>query len=198
MEKTAKNMKIIAAASKIAKALEDETEAILNDAEEVVQKHIPARYVKAALKKIEEALDENGIEACFEKKVSKEALKKTASVNYSAKELHEALDKIAEATVAEFEDMLADGDEVATRAVKRFASAEQPEVESKLKSMIEKRMHKLGVYCKFSRVTYDPKKTLMKNVKAIAASQKKTVSQQKIRDKVLAAMKKARSKRAKR
>ena len=197
MEKKKKNMKIIAAASKIAKALEDETEAILQDAEEVVQKHIPARYVKAALKKIEEELDENGIEASFDKSVSRDALKKTASVNYSAKELHEALDKIAEATIAEFEDMLADGDEVATRAVKRFASAEQPEVESKLKSMIEKRMHKLGVYCKFSRVTYDPKKSLMKNIKAMAASKKRTAGQKKVRDRVLAAMKQARTKRAK-
>jgi len=177
MEKTAKNMKIISIASKIAKALEEDTEEVLCDAEELVKK-LPARYVKAALKKVEASLEEDGIEAEFDKTVSKEALRKTASVNYSAREIHDTLNKIAQATKDEVNESLAEGEEIMNKVVERFSKDEQPEVESKLKNIVEARLRNVGIMCRFDRVTYDPKASMKKAVAAIAAAKKKALAKQ--------------------
>lgn len=176
MTKTAKNNQILKIATKISRAMEEETESVLFDTEELVKKYFPARYVKAALKKIEARLEDNGIEAAFDKAVTKEALKKTASVAPSGRELHEACDHIAKATIAEMEDMLKDANEVTNAVIKKFASAERPEVEAKLKNLLESNFRRMGVYFKFDRVTYSPEKAMQKAAAAIARSATKTTA----------------------
>ena len=49
MNKTAQNKRIISIAATISKAITAEAEDILKDAEAVVKKYMPARYVNAAL-----------------------------------------------------------------------------------------------------------------------------------------------------
>ena len=172
MTKTAKNQKIINAAKVITKAMEAEIEDILCEAESLVKSYFPAKYVKAALKEVEKQLDDNGLEVKFDTTVSRETLSKTASLKATGRELHEAIKHIASATVDEFEDMLADANEVANRTLTRFASSERPEVEAKLKNMIEGRMHNCGVYCRFDRVTYDPQASIKKALAAVRGSKK--------------------------
>lgn len=189
MTKTAKNQKIITFASKVTQAMEAEAQDILCNAEELVKEYFPAKYVKAALTEVEKALDNDGIEAAFQKDVTKEMRKKTASLEATGKEMREAISHIAKATVAEFEDMLADANEVVNTALTRFASAERPEVEAKLKNIIEGRMHHCGIYCKFDRVTYDPQESMKKAMAAVKASTK--TAQKEEKNRILAAMKKA-------
>lgn len=188
MTKTAKNQQILKIASKIARAMEDETEAILLDTEALVKKYFPARYTKSALKKIEASLDDNGIEAAFDKTVEKEAFKRTASVAPTARELHEACDHIAKASLDEMEAMLKDANEVVNSVLNKFAAAERPEIEAKLKNLIESNFRRNGVYFKFDRVTYSPEKAMQKAAAAIAASQKKVVAQKSTGNRILDAM----------
>ena len=176
MTKTEKNQQILKIANKISRAMEEETESLLFDAEALVKKYFPARYVKSALKKIEASLDDNGIEAAFDKTVTKAALKKTASAAPSARELHEACDHISQATIMEMESMLKDANEVTNAVLNKFASAERPEVEAKLKNLLESNFRRMGVYFKFDRVTYSPEKAMKKAAMAIAKSSKRTAS----------------------
>lgn len=153
-DKVAQNKKILVAADKIARAIELEAEEILEHGEAVVKEYIPAKYVKAALTSIEKMLDKEGIEALFDKTVSREALRKTAqeAKEVTAQEVNEAVTKIAETIVAEFEDMLEDADEVTTAALKKVPESAKFEVESKLKNVVEKKMASKGVYFRMSRV----------------------------------------------
>lgn len=188
MTKTAKNQQIVKIAEKIARAMEQETEAILFDTEEIIKKYFPARFVKSALKKVEAQLDDNGIEATFDKTVTKEALQKTASMSPSAAELREACAHIGKASVEEFEAMLKDANEVTNSVIKKFASAERPEVEAKLKNLLESNFRRLGVYFKFDRVTYSPEKAMQKAAAAIAASKTRTASVKSTGNSILDAM----------
>lgn len=151
MDRVAQNKKVLAMADTISKAIEAETEEILEHAEAVIRKYIPARYVKAALTKIEQMLDKEGIEAMFEKTITREALRKTASSQVDARELHETITAVVNAIVAEMEHTLKDAEAVANEAVTKFAAPQRFEVESKLKNVMEKKMSSKGIYCKFAR-----------------------------------------------
>ena len=164
---TATNKKIINAAKNILNAMHAETEEILYETEQLVKDYFPAKYVKAALKEVEQKLDENAIEASFEKVVTPEMRTKTASVQATSKEMRQAIQHIANAAVSEMEDMLADANEVINRTLTRFAAKERPSVEAKLKNLIENRMHNIGVYCKFDRITYDPNASMKKAFAAL-------------------------------
>jgi hypothetical protein len=151
MNKVAQNKKILAAAEKIAMAIEMEAEEILEHAEAVIKEYVPAKHVKAALTAVEKALDKEGVEALFDKTVSREALRKTASMEVTAKEVSEVVAAVANAVVAEFEDVLEDADAVATAALKKVPESLKFEVESKLKNVVEKKMASKGIYFKMSR-----------------------------------------------
>lgn len=153
MDRVAQNKKVLASASTIARAIEAETEEILDHAEAVIKSYIPARYVKAALNKMEKMLDKEGIEAAFDKAITREALRKTASTQVEARELHETIAAVVNAVVAELESVLKDADVVANETVAKFDARSRFEVESKLKAVMEKKMASKGVYCKFARVT---------------------------------------------
>lgn len=189
MTKTAKNQKIINAARKITAAMEAEMEDILRESEELVKTYFPTKYVKAALTKVEEGLENDGLEVAFQKEISKELRAKTASIQATGKEMHETIDKIVKATVAETEEMLADANEVANRVLTRFASSERPEVEAKLKNLIETRMRNCGIFCQFDRITYDPSAATKKAITAALKATKKEVP--KTSNRILAAMEQA-------
>lgn len=171
MTKVALNQKIINAAKAITTAMEAETEEILKDAEDAVKNYFPAKYAKAALVEVEKELDNHGVQAQFEKEISRELRTKTASIQASPKELRETIKTVSKATVDEFEDMLADANEVANRVLTRFAAKDRPEIEAKLKNIIENRMRSIGIFCAFDRVTYDPQAAMKK---ALASVQAKT------------------------
>ena len=176
MTKVALNQKIINAAKAITTAMEAETEEILKDAEDAVKNYFPAKYAKAALTEVEKELDNNGLQVAFQKDISKELRAKTASIQASSKELHETVKIISKATVDEFEDMLADANEVANRVLTRFAAKDRPEIEAKLKNIIENRMRSIGIFCAFDRVTYDPQAAMKKALASVQNKNKKVAA----------------------
>lgn len=166
MKKLANNKKVLNQSVKIAKAIELEAEEILLHTEELVKNYVPARKVKATLLKIEKALENEGIESLFDKKVTREALRKTASEEVTDKEIEELVEVIVEAVVEELEEVLADADEVCDDCVGGFEGESAFEVESKLKTAIEKSMARKGVYFKLARVNKPAKKVAAKQAPA--------------------------------
>lgn len=148
----AQNKKVLAMANKMSKAIELEAEEILLHAEQVIKEFVPARFVKSALTKIEKALEKEGMEVVFDKTVTREALRKTAKVEVTAKEIYEVIDKVTAAVVAEMEDVLKDVDEVADETVAKFHKDLRLEAEAKLKSAVERSAASKGVYFRLARI----------------------------------------------
>ena len=148
---TARNMRLLSLASKFSKAFEMEAEEILEHAELAIKQYIPARYQKAALTKLESLLETEGVEAAFDKTVSREDLRKTASTKVVAKDLHDTINKVAKAVEAEFEKALAETDEIANQVVAKYRPSLRLEVESKLKGIVEKKLASKGIYAKLER-----------------------------------------------
>lgn len=188
MTKVALNQKIINAAKAITSAMENEAEEILKDTEDAVKGYFPAKYAKAALRAVEKELDNNGLEVTFQKELSKELRAKTASIQATPKELHETIKTISKAAVDEFEDMLADANEVANRVLTRFAAKNRPEIEAKLKNIIENRMRSCGIFCAFDRVTYDPQTQMKKTLASIQNKNKKVAAKKKSSNRIIDAM----------
>lgn len=149
------NSKILKVAEKISKAVELEAEEILEHAEDVVKKFVPAKYVKRTLEAIEKAVEKEGVEALFNKAVKREALLKTASETPSKEEIEEVVKEIVKAIVDEFEDVLEDADETADEEIKKIAEEfdfeDLEEVEAKLKGVLERSLHAKGIYARFAR-----------------------------------------------
>jgi plasmid stability protein len=145
-------------AAKICKAFEEEAEEILEDAEEAVKENFPARNVKAVLNRVSEKLAKEGISAKFDYKVTRGQLRATAAIEATDEEITEAEDAIVSATVAEFEDLLADTEEVANEEVEACGDMAE-DVEDALKCDIESRLAAMGVNCKLARKA---KKTVKK------------------------------------
>lgn len=159
MIKLANNKKIIDFSKRVASAMEMETEEILLHSEEVVKKYVPAKKVKATLLKIEKSLEKEGIEALFDKSVTREAIRKTASEEVSETEIDELVEEIVKAVVEELEDVLEDADELCDEKVAEFDDEEGYDVECKLKDGLEKIMASKGVYFKLARNQKKKEKT---------------------------------------
>jgi len=157
-----KNKKVLMASNKIALAIEQEVEEILEHAEEVVKQFVPARYVKSTLAKIEKALDNEGIESLFDKTVTREALRKTASEETSSEEIDEVVNVLVKAIVDEIEDVLNDADQVADETVMSYGG-DGFEIESKLKGILEKKMAAKGIYFRLAR---NQKQTIVAKMKS--------------------------------
>lgn len=144
---------ILKKAEQISKAIELEAEEILEDAELAVKESVPACNVSKVLSLIEKKLENEGVEALFQKNVSKIAIKKTASESLSDEELEELVETIVEAVVEEFEEILEDADEVCDEEVKALVDEDTGMVviESKLKSVLERKLSNKGIYSKFAR-----------------------------------------------
>jgi hypothetical protein len=173
MNKLAQNKKIISLASKIADEVKDETESLLSDLESTVKKYVPARFVKSVLNKLEASLSDNGVDAAFDKSVTRSQIRSTASVESSQEELKEATATFAKAFVAEMEDTLKQADEACDEVIKRVASKEnETEVELKLKGMVENRLAmNYGIYCKFGR-SKKAKEVVHQAIRKLAAAKK--------------------------
>jgi hypothetical protein len=177
-EKTAKttkvsalNSRIITIASNVTDAITAETEEVLEDAEEAIKKSVPARFAKKALAMLETKLEKEGIEALFDKKVKREALKRTAGEEMKEDELEEVVASVVDAVVAEMEEVLKDADEeMDTEKGNVVAEGEDGvEVEAKIKSIVERKLHAKGIYARFARTA---KKTASKKAPAKTVAQK--------------------------
>lgn len=166
--------KILKRAEEISKAIELEAEEILEDTEAAVKETVPACNVTKVLKLIEEKLENEGVEALFQKNVSKIAIKRTASEGLSDKEIEELVETIVEAVVEEFEEILEDAEEVCNEDVKAFVEGEEDEVlvEGKLMSVLERKLAGKGIYAKLNRTAKVKAKTSTK----IASSRNKVSS----------------------
>lgn len=142
--------KILKKAEILSKAIEAETEEILEDAEKAIKASVPASSTSESLAKVEKLLENEGIEALFEKKVPKIAMKRTAGEKLSKEEIEELAKKIAKAVVDEMEDVLKDADDVMDEEVATTPD-EMAEVEGKLKSVLERKLAEKGIYSKFAR-----------------------------------------------
>lgn len=176
--KKAKLASILKKAEQISKAIELEAEEILEDAELAVKESVPACNVSKALKLIEKKLEDEGIEALFQKNVSKVAIKKTASESLSDEELEDLIEVIVEAVIEEFEEILEDADEVCDEEVKALIDEESDAVivESKLKSVLERKLFSKGIYSKFARtakpVKVEKKVSVSEKAKSIMAKKR--------------------------
>lgn len=152
---SAMNTRIINLAGNVTDAVVAETEEILEDAEKVVKEFVPARFVNKTLASIETKLEKEGIEALFDKAVTRQALKATASEEATPEEIDELVKEIVDAIVEELEDVLKEADEVMDEETSKLASAEEVEedleIESKLKSIVERKLHAKGIYSRFAR-----------------------------------------------
>ena len=153
------NSKIIKKAELIAKALEDDAEEILLHAERLVKAALkPTDQVKA-LRKIENKMSNEGVEVAFQKKVTKTAMKKTASVeSLTEEEVNNLVDTVVEAIVDELEASLKEADEIAEEELKKIykdekksTPEERQELEAKLKRTFERKAAAIGINAKLSR-----------------------------------------------
>lgn len=152
--RTAMNARIVTLANDVTDAIVAETEDILEDAEEAVKELVPAHLAAKALELLEKELEDEGIEALFDKTVK---LNKTAGEeeDMTEDEVKEVVKKVAEAVVEEMEDVLKDADEEMDVERETLAENEDEEfeVEAKLKSMVERKLHAKGIYSRFARTT---------------------------------------------
>lgn len=159
---SAMNSRIINLASSVTDAIVAEAEEVLEDAEKVVKEFVPARFVSKTLSSIETKLEKEGIEALFDKTVTREALKVTASEEATADELDELINEIVDAIVEELEDVLKDADDVMDEETSNITASEDTEedleIESKLKSIVERKLHAKGIYSRFARTASSKKK----------------------------------------
>ena len=148
------NANILKIAGRVSKAIEEETEEVLEHAEQAVRHYVPARYVKRTLAAIEDKLDDEGVEVEFDKRVSRSALTATAGEGVTKEELDEIADKFAKAVIDELEEMLADGDEVMDEEVDGVADDDDDAVvniEAKLKGVVERKLAAMGLRVGFAR-----------------------------------------------
>lgn len=162
--------KILKKAEIINKAIQAEAEEILEDGEMAIKASMPAVNVPAALQKLENKLQNESVEAQFDKKISKEAMAKTAEEKLSDEDVEKIVDQVVEAIVAEFEEVLEDADEVCDDAVKEISDDDEAIeiVEGKLKTTLERKLAGMGIYAKLNRVhkkakvaKAEPKKTAL-------------------------------------
>lgn len=168
---------ILKKAELISKAVEEEAEEILEDTEMAVKAICKASDQPKVLRRIEKALENEGVEAVFQKKVSKVALKKTAEVEpMSEEEVKELVNNVVDAVVSEFEETLKDADDVCEETLKEvfeedeesMEPEEMQQLEARLKRTIERKLASNGIYSRMSRnhVAKKPAKVVKKASKA--------------------------------
>lgn len=158
IRKTASS-RILKNANMIAKAFEDDAEEVLLHAERLVKASLkPTDQVKA-LRMLEKSLDKEGLEVTFQKKITRDSMKRTAGVeSLPEKEVVDLVETITDAVVDEVEESLKDVDEVCEEKLKevfddekKATPAEKQELEARLKGTFERKMSGLGVNAKLSR-----------------------------------------------
>lgn len=136
-------------AKRLADKLDLRMEKILADAEKLVKKYFPARYVSASLTKLQKQLIGEGISCTFDKSVTKEAIKKTAKSDITAEECDEAIQKIAQTVVAETEDTLDACDKAIKNLAKKHFPKNRISTAHVIRKTIEQKMQSTGLHCRF-------------------------------------------------
>lgn len=177
---------ILKKAELISKAVEEEAEEILEDTEMAVKAICKASDQPKVLRRIEKALEDEGVEAVFQKKVSKVALKKTAEVEpMSEEEVKELVNNVVDAVVSEFEETLKDADDVCEETLKEvfeedeesMEPEEMQQLEARLKRTIERKLASNGIYSRMSR-NHVAKKPAKVDKKASKAKQAENILKQ--------------------
>lgn len=135
-------------AERCAKVIDDRMEKILLDAENVVKEHFPARYVSASLTRLRVILKNEGIMSNFDKRVSREALRRTASMQCSKEDCDEAIGEIAKAIVAETNAVLDQCDKAISAAVEKHCTTKRIS-NHRVRLTVEAKMNKTGLKFKF-------------------------------------------------
>ena len=148
MSANARKASIIA--ERYTKVVDDTMEKVLFDAEELVKKHFPARYVSASLTKLRVILKENGISANFDKRISREDLRRTAAMKCTKDDCDEAVQKIAKAIIAETNMLLEKCDKAITAAVDKHCTTKRI-AGRRVRMTIEANMRKTGLNFKFDK-----------------------------------------------
>lgn len=145
-------------AGTLSKAMTQEAEEILLHTERAIKTLSSIKDHARLLKMAEESLAEEGINAIFDKRVSRTAMKKHASEDevISEEEAKALVEKVTEAVVEEFEEALKDADKICEEEIKKqFEDSEGKdsieEIEASIKSNFEKNMRAIGINAKLSR-----------------------------------------------
>ena len=134
---------------RLAKKLDSRMEKILFDLESLVKEYFPARYVSASLTKIQKELIKEGISCTFDKRVTKEAIKKTAKSDITCDECDEAVKELVKAVVAETEDTLDSCDKAIKNLAKKHFPKNRLSTARAMRSNVEKAMKETGLNFKF-------------------------------------------------
>lgn len=114
--------KAVVLARRIASRLINAQEKILLEAEQLVKEGFPARYVSAALTRLQRRLREQGIWSQFDKTVDRKSLKATANEQCTEDDRDEAINEIATCVCDETNELLDKCDKtISSVAAKHFA-----------------------------------------------------------------------------
>ena len=133
---------------RLAAKLDARMEKILLDAERLVKDHVPARFVSASLTRLQKQLIAQGIGCKFDKRVSKEAIKRTANTDVTIDDCNEAIDKIAEIVVGLTEETLDDCDNCIHRLAKKHFVDHRVSTIKAMRNTVETKMKATGLNIK--------------------------------------------------
>jgi hypothetical protein len=152
------NNKIISFTNRLAKAFEEELEDSLEYAESVIKRTVPGRYARPVLASLEKSLDQEGIEVEFDKQISNQQIKKTASERATNKELVEVRNFVNTAISEDTEEILEEAEGLIEEEVYRIAKAtktfgvqKMASIEDKMKSVMERKLKSMGIHARFDR-----------------------------------------------
>jgi hypothetical protein len=151
MIKKSSVIRLMKRAAEVNRAIEAEVEDVLEDTENVIKECVPARDVRKTLTRIEEELANEGVDTEFDKKITRENLRKSAGEVLPEEEMEKLVKTIVEAVVDEIEEILEDADTVLDEDVKELKEEEKDIVESKLKSLVESKLAEKSIKAKFAR-----------------------------------------------
>ena len=140
----------------ISKAIEQETEEILRDAEVAAKMSLPFNVSGKSLVKIESKLMNEGIGAKFDTKMPRFASKEDEpeTVEIEQEQIDTICECITNAVVEELEDVLKDAEEIIDEEIKAEESLDEKDkvkLENTVKSLLETDLNKKGIYVKFAR-----------------------------------------------
>ena len=157
----------------LVKEIVDEIEDILKNAELTVRESIPEKYIKSALTSLEKAIEVEGIQSLFDKRVSNEMLRKTFNLEILQERIDELIISITKVVADETEIILKDVDIVCDELIEKYEN--KFETEDILKTKIESLMAAKGISIKLNRnfIQY-------KNTKIDKKDDTKTIKKRKI------------------
>ena len=145
----ASSTKIAKIASRVQTKLNDRMEKILADAEEVVKKFFPAKYVSASLSKLTKLLYKEGIECTFDTTINRKAIRKTAGSDITKDECDEAIKEIAKAVVDETEASIHQCDTAIDTLAKKNFVANAKIAAKRIKKRVQVKLNREGLNFEF-------------------------------------------------